>query len=269
MATIFRPPVTVKIPKLPSQQPDAVINLRVLLSPNPAEPFRQDDWPSCARGRPAQASDAPANRLPFTTLPFGQDDWPSTERPRYSDRGDADDGLALLAPNPARPFAASDWPTAATRKKAALTDQASNRLPHTTLPFRQSDWPLPGRRRPIQSDIIVNLLPLQAVPVVAAPFRQDEWHLCTRRGWAVRITEADAGLALREPNPAAPFLPLEWPPPSRLAESSVSRSFFFVGVPSITAPGGASIANSVADAAIAGSVAGAAIANSAAGASIA
>ena len=193
MATIFRPPVVVTIKKLPPKQPDNPVDLLALLAPNPARPFKQDEWVNPRRTRPAQKSDAPTDLLSLqvivvVTTPFQQNEWLNPPRGEAVQKSDAPANmLALLQPNPAITFSQTDWPNC---KPARLPkpDWPVNLLallqPNPAASFRQSDWnAVLTKRQPASVDPAVNLLPLQNPPAVATlPFIVTEWLLpATRR----------------------------------------------------------------------------------------
>ena len=135
---IFRAPIFVKIPIPPKAAGEAVGTLNPLLTPNPAQPFIQTDWPRLKDPRKAVGE-------VFGTL------------------------SPLLTPNPTQPFKQTDWFQIRTVTKAKV-DDVVNLLPNLPKPFLQNDWPsLVGTRKAKDYDF-VNLLPVQTPVVVVVTY---------------------------------------------------------------------------------------------------
>lgn len=245
MATVFRPPIIVTISPRRKVAEDWSVNVRVLYAPNPAVPFSQLDWPlavrakakatgepiaalsplynptpvnpfsqsdwlNATRGRPPQKSDAPTYTSTFyvTAKPFTEPSWPSVLRGRAAAKVDDVVNLVPLQ-NPvvvvAAPFSQSDWPLAAARRKPVPIDTVQLLLPLTIMPFAGLTETRIFARQAVRSDIFVNLLPLQAAPVIF-PFSLTDWSTVARRRPAALVDLIERDAPLYTPNPDRPFI---------------------------------------------------------------
>lgn len=157
MATVFRSPIINITYAQRKAQPEYVVSLNVLFSPNPAQPFTQTDWPKAHRARRPQDASAPANLNPLyytvvVSAPFYQDIWDSAVRARPKTVGESLGTLnPLLTPNPSSPFNQDLWDPVAPRKARATGEAVGTDAPllnpNPARPFKQDLWDLAARRR--------------------------------------------------------------------------------------------------------------------------
>lgn len=226
MATIFRPPIFVRLPLRPSQQPDPVADLLTLFAPNPARPFSQTDWPIPQRAREPLKSDAPANLLallqPNPAVAFRQSDWPAAQLRKPFNVDTFVNLVPLQTPAPAgTPFAQADWESPKARRAALKSDAPANMLPvlqpNPAAPFSQAIWDAAARQpRLVQVDAVVNLVPLQNPVAAAPPFFQSLWVTPPLRRPGLKSDAPADMLALLQPNPSASFSQEVWESASRL-----------------------------------------------------
>lgn len=240
----FRPLLTVTIYQRLKAQLEYTVTMSALLAPNPAQPFSQTDWPRPASPGKVQASDVSRGALPLVSpnpaQPFSQNDWFQL---RTVTKAKVDDVVNLLpvqtvvvAP---RPFQQNDW-LAPTPPKTKSTDTSLTGLspllsPNPAQPFVQSQWnSIAIARKPLNSDIFVNFLPIQSVPVVVLPFNQTQWPSIVPSRAKVFAESLTESLALYFPNPTAPFTEMDWPnPTTRPAQSdrSFTNAMAFIPAP--------------------------------------
>ena len=172
MATIFRPPVFVRLfarkPKQP-ENPDNLLPLQTIVVA--VQPFAMLDWPNAVRLLPVQKFDAQVNRQPFTILPFSSIDWQNPKRQQLTQKFDVPASLfPLVNPNPAQPFNFSDWLSAKPVRLLPKPDWPINLFPlfrpNPAIPFQQNDWNTLTKRLLTSADIVINLTPLQVVAAV-------------------------------------------------------------------------------------------------------
>jgi hypothetical protein len=216
MATIFRPPLYVVIYPKQKTQPEYTVTLSSLLTPNPAQPFQQTLWPRPSDPIWKAKADDVTNLLPVQTVvvvaaPFYQNVWLNalTPKVKVNDTTPAV-SLPLYSPNPVQPFSLFDWPSSAvTRKTAAVAETVELLLPiyspNPSAPFVNSTDAASPRFavQPVKSDIIVNLLPLQIIPVGPMPFSQADWP-------SAKSASYTQNLGLTVSGEFIPFIP---PPP--------------------------------------------------------
>lgn len=226
MATLFRSPVVVKIPKRPSLPSDVYAAPRALYAPNPTRPFIQSDWPSAVRARAPLKSDYTVNLLallqPNPAQPFIQADWPSLRPSMPPQKSDAPANMrVLLSPNPAAPFVELEWRYPADPRKAALVDAVVNLAPIQTpvvveAPFSQSAWPnAAARQKELKSDAPADMLALLQ-PNPSAPFSEAAWNLAAKQPRLVQVDTVVNLVPLQNPPVVGdPFVQLDWLLPTR------------------------------------------------------
>lgn len=194
MATVFRPPIIVTIYARPKAQPEYSVNMAVLFTPNPTQPFSQSDWPLTARARPPQKSDLPLlpPPPPPPPVPFNQDLWENAARIPRSLKSEVYFGaFTIYNPNPAIPFSQDIWDSATPRKAKAVGEPYGLSLPPNIIvtPFAQDIWDNPTRTPiSLKSDSYAYPRTL-VVPVIQAPFAQREWNRPAERRQKARTEE--------------------------------------------------------------------------------
>jgi len=204
------------------QASDAPANLFPTFHPNPAQPFVQALWEGPAR---------PWLKVPSETVggaigavapprPFKQTDWllAATLRQKIPDTSFAA-SLPLYAPNPAQPFAQNLWELARPAQPKSTAEAIGTLSPLLTpnpaQPFVNATEIRIFGLPPIKSDIVVNLLPLQATPIVVPPFAQGDWPLATNARGKIGADTLSLSLPLNFPNPSQPFNLSDWRNPAQ------------------------------------------------------
>lgn len=207
MATIFRPPIFVTIYPRSKAKDSWEINLRVLYSPNPAVPFNQLDWPSPVKAKAKAVGEAVSASAPLFTPnppgPFNQNDWRNPVLARPSQKSDAPTYFI-----PPKPFTEVNWTIVAAPRRAAIVDTVQLLLPlyaPPAMPFSGLTETRTMQRQLVKSDIIINLLPLQAAPVVL-PFSLTDWSTVASRRSPAKVDLIERSLPLLAPNPDRPFI---------------------------------------------------------------
>jgi hypothetical protein len=161
----------------PSQESDYAVNLLPPQSPVVvAAPFDQTEWPSATRSRPGAKVDDVVNLRPLQapTTPFNEDE---------------------------------EWPNAADRRRPLLVDavQRALSLLVTFQPFPGlTETRIPAKQA-AKVDVVVNLLPLQAAPIIF-PFSLDDWSTVAQRRPLPKVDLIERSMPLFTPNPARPFI---------------------------------------------------------------
>ena len=184
-------------------------------------------------GRRPKELDWPVNlltlRAPNPAQPFAQTEWPNPKsgRPSGSRVDDPLNLASLLAPTVT--VRAPGFARMVLRSRGARADDPPNLLPLQNPvaagdPFAQADWPNTARgRQPQKSDAPSLVYPIQ-FPNLGTPFLQDNWPNATR---SRPPQKSDAALELRPlyaPNPDRPFVGPDWIAAQRRARARVDES---------------------------------------------
>lgn len=196
MATIFRPPVIVPIPKARLANIGFVFATALCLTNSGTKPFSQNDWPLTPRGKTPH-SDLRTFINPTETQLIGKDvqfagpgdwqtyDYPNPVLPKIVQITQRTWTLSLLQSTlvPAAvtvPFNQDDWAVPAQVKQSAITQRTFifYYVTDESVPFVQTAWPNP---LPLRS--VIDLRTWQQTGLAGPPFsivpptpnNQDDW----------------------------------------------------------------------------------------------